>query len=87
MSQKSEILNKITEILQRYSSHEDFQSALKPEAELVTDLMVNSARIVDIILDIEEEFDIEVDDDNIESARTFADIIKIAEDKIAEKTA
>lgn len=87
MADKQEILNTIVEILKRYSNHEDFDSALKPEAELVTDLQVNSARIVDVVLDIEEEFDIEVDDDSIESVRTFADITRIAEEKIREKEA
>ena len=41
------------------------------------DLEVNSARLVDIVLEIEDTFDIEVSDDDADQVNTVGDAVKL----------
>ncbi|MBQ3989931.1 MAG: acyl carrier protein, partial [Bacteroidales bacterium] len=45
------------------------------------DLKINSARVVDIVLDLEECFDIEISDEDIEKMKTVKDVIETVERK------
>ncbi len=45
------------------------------------DLGADSLDIVDLVMSIEEEFDIEVPDDAVEGMKTVGDIVKFIEDK------
>lgn len=51
----------------------------------IRDLEVNSANLVDIILDVEDEFDIEIDNDSMEGMMTVEDAKKIIRQKLQEK--
>ena len=47
---------------------------IKPEAELVNDLGINSLELADLVLVCEEEFDIEIDDSSIRNFVTVGDV-------------
>jgi acyl carrier protein len=76
-----DILNTITEILKKYSFEKKTLANIKPEMKLIEDIKINSARIVDIVLDVEETFDIEIDDDSLENLITIQDLIDIIKNK------
>ena len=57
-------------------------SEVVPEASLIDDLGADSLAIVELIMSMEEEFDIEVSDEEAESLKT----VKNAIDYIIEKT-
>ena len=76
-----DILSKITEILKKYSFEKKTLANIKPEMKLIEDIKINSARIVDIVLDVEEAFDIEIDDDTLENLITIKNLIEIIENK------
>ncbi len=76
-----DILSKITEILKKYSFEKKTLANIKPEMKLIEDIKINSARIVDIVLDVEEAFDIEIDDDSLENLITIKNLIEIIENK------
>jgi len=44
---------------------------------------VNSARLVDVILDFEDEFDIEVDDEDADAVNTVGDAVTLIEAMLA----
>ena len=48
------IENEIVEILQKYTFNKDVWKDFNVNSKITSDLKINSARIVDIILDIEE---------------------------------
>ena len=48
---------------------------IKPEAELVNDLGINSLELADLVLICEEEFDIEIDDSSIRNFVTVGDVV------------
>lgn len=77
-----EIAEKLRKIIEPYvQNHEAFES-LTMETDLLTDLKVNSAHLVDIILDAEEAFDIEIDDDSAEKMLTVKDAVEIIAQKM-----
>lgn len=49
--------------------------------ELVDDLGADSLDLVDLVMTLEDEFDLEISDDDIESVRTVGDIVKYLEDR------
>lgn len=48
--------------------------------DLMEDLNADSLDAVEIIMDIEDEFDITVNEDNVENIRTISDIINYIEE-------
>ena len=55
------------------------EDEVKPEARLKEDLKADSASVM---MDIESEFEIEVEDDAIEKVKTVADMVKYIEEKM-----
>lgn len=51
------------------------QAALVPEANLLDDLGADSLDVVELVMALEEEFSIEVPDDDVENIRTIQDIV------------
>jgi len=67
------VFEKVKEILV-----EDLQlseSDIKMEAELVSDLGINSLELADLILMCEEKFNIEIKDDDIHKFITVGDVV------------
>ena len=50
------------------------------ESNLIGDLGADSLDVIDLAMSIEDEFDIEVPDDEIEKIKTVGDIVRFVED-------
>lgn len=72
---------KIKEILKKYTFDEKVWENFTPKMNLKDDLKINSARVVDIVLDLEEQFDIEISDAEIEKMKTVQDIFDLLKNK------
>lgn len=80
--EEKDIFEKVLEILKPYVREaEDLKTATK-ETDILNDLKVNSSRLVDIILAIEDEFDIEVSDDEADEVQTIGDTVSLISRKI-----
>ncbi len=77
---RTEVYNKVVEIIGPFAKDPDALSKADEKTNILTDLKVNSARLVDIILDFEDKFDIEIDDDAADQIMTLGDAV----DKIVE---
>ena len=62
------------------------EDEVKPEARLKEDLKADSASVMMLVMDIESEFEIEVEDDAIEKVKTVADMVYRREDVIRKRT-
>ena len=51
------------------------ESDITPDAELVNDLGLNSLELADLVLYCEEEFDIEIPDEDLRKFITVGDIV------------
>jgi len=79
---QDEVFKKIVEVLTKYSKADIPASEITLETSILEDLKVNSARLVDIILDFEDVFGIEVDDDDADQVTTVADGVELIMAKI-----
>ncbi len=79
---KDEVFKKIIGILNKYSKAEIKTENISMETSILDDLKINSARLVDIVLDFEDEFDIEVDDDDADKVATVGDGVDLILAKI-----
>ena len=59
------------------------ESEVTPEASFVDDLGADSLDIVDLVMSLEEEFDTEIPDEEIENIKTVGDMVKYIEDNVA----
>ncbi|MCD7809882.1 MAG: acyl carrier protein [Erysipelotrichaceae bacterium] len=57
------------------------ESEIKLDSSLNDDLGIDSLDAVELSLDLESEFDIEITDDELSSLKTVEDIVKLIESK------
>ena len=54
------------------------------EAAIADDLGADSLDVVDLVMSLEEEFNIEIPDEEVENIKTVGDIVKFIEEKTEE---
>ena len=57
---------------------------LKPETNFKEDLGVDSLDLFELVLSLEEEYDVEIPSEDLENILTVGDVIKYLEDKGVE---
>lgn len=82
---KEQTLIKLKEIVKPYIKDQQAFENLTEHTDFINDLKINSANLVDIILDIEEAFDIAVDNESMERMLNVQAAMDIIENKLSEK--
>lgn len=77
-----EIFEKVKSIISPYCKNQDALKVATAETSFLDDLSVNSARLVDIVIDFEDEFDVEVSDEEADRIRTIGDAVSVIDEKI-----
>lgn len=72
----------VKEIIRKYAFDKTLVDKAEENSRIIADLRINSARIVDIILDIEEKYDIEIDDKSLEKIISIKDAMSIISEKL-----
>lgn len=76
------VFDKIKDIIvERLDVEED---AVTMEASITEDLGADSLDVVDLVMSIEESFDVEIPDEEVENIKTVGDIVKYIENKVEE---
>ncbi|MAZ28470.1 MAG: acyl carrier protein [Cytophagaceae bacterium] len=76
-----EIYDQLEEIIKPYLPEDVDASAIKPSSHLVDDLNINSTHLVDIVLDVEDAFDITIEEDELPDMDTVEHSINLIESK------
>ena len=82
---KKETIEKLKNIVKPYIKNEEAFNNLTESTDFINDLKINSANLVDVILDIEEEYDIVIDNQSMEQMLDVKSAIGIIETKLSEK--
>jgi len=77
MSNYTDIKNKVLQIIEKYAFDKELVRNALDESRIIADLKINSARIVDVIMDIEDTYQIEIDDASIEKMIRVKDAVDI----------
>ena len=75
--QQQEILEKVVTILKPFVKSPEALATVGLETSILKDLKVNSARLVDVVLEIEDTFGISVSDEDADKVRTVGDAVKL----------
>ena len=66
--------------------HLDVDAArLSPETKLGEDLCVDSLTAVELLMVLEDEFDIALPEDEVGDLRTYADVVNVVADRVATR--
>ncbi|OAD92410.1 acyl carrier protein [Aequorivita soesokkakensis] len=76
-----EIYSQLQPIITTYLPEDVSINEINIESDLTRELNINSAHLVDIILDIEDAFNIEFKNDDIEKLRTVNDAVSLIKQK------
>ncbi len=74
---REEIFAKVIEIIRPFVKNQEALDSVNENTNILKDLKVNSARLVDIILDFEDAFDIEVEDEDADAVNTVGDAVRL----------
>tara|TARA_R110001592_G_scaffold78741_1_gene236016 strand:- start:4757 stop:5038 length:282 start_codon:yes stop_codon:yes gene_type:complete len=80
---KEELIIKLKAIVKPYIQDEEAFKNLTEETDFINDLKINSANLVDVILDVEDEFNIEIDNDSMEKMLSVKAAMQIIEEKLS----
>lgn len=78
---KEEITNKLITIVKPYVQNEEGFKNISEDTDFINDLEINSANLVDIVLDVEDEFNIEIDNDSMEKMLSVKAVVAIIQEK------
>lgn len=79
---KEKIFNDVVSIIKDYVKEPARLEKVDMDTSLLDDLKVNSARLVDIIIQFEDTFDIEIEDDDADNIRTIGDAVNYISDRL-----
>ena len=82
---KEEILQKLKEIIKPYSQNPEALENISATTDFTNDLKINSANLVDVFLDVEEAFEIELENSSLEKIANVYDAIDVIALKLQEK--
>jgi acyl carrier protein len=74
---EKEVFDKVVAILKPFAKNQDALAKIAPATSIQSDLKVNSARFVDVVLEIEERFGIVVKDEDADMVRTVGDAVTL----------
>ncbi|SDS58215.1 acyl carrier protein [Gillisia sp. Hel1_33_143] len=80
-----EIIEKIKKIVTPYTQNKPALENFDENTDFINDLKINSANLVDVILDVEDEYNIEIDNDSMNEMLTVKDAKRIIESKLAAR--
>lgn len=82
---KEEMISGLKEIIKPYIQDEDAFANLSEETDFINDLKINSANLVDVVLDIEDKYDIIIDNDAMDSMLDVKSALAVIESKLTVK--
>ncbi|MFI5157823.1 MAG: acyl carrier protein [Sphingobacteriales bacterium] len=82
---RQEILNELKKVISPYTTNKEMLAQINEDTDLLKDLKINSANLVDIIIDAEAKYDIEIDYDEADKMMNVGSCIDVISEKIGQK--
>jgi acyl carrier protein len=81
--QKEDITAKLLVIIKTYLPEDVKPEVIEMQSHLMINLGINSAHLVDIVLDVEDAFDITLDEKDMEAMQTLEAAVRIVYEKLS----
>lgn len=82
---KEELIARLKPIVSIYAQNQHALDNLNEKTDFIADLKINSANLVDVILDVEESFDIIIDNESMERMMNVEAAVDIIQSKLKGK--
>ena len=83
--ENNQIIEQLKSIIKPYVNDAEAMKNLTESTDFITDLKINSANLVDIVLDVEEVFKIEIDNESMAKMLTVEATINIIKSKLNQQ--
>jgi len=74
---EQQVFEKVVSIIKPFAKAPEVLASAQMETSILKGLKVNSARLVDVVLEIEDAFEIEVKDEDADKVKTIGDAVKL----------
>ena len=81
MSNNQTIRDRVIQFILEASDEEVRAEDLRPETSLRDDLDLSSMQAITLVMDLESEFDITVEDEELEGLKTVGDVLALLDSK------
>ena len=82
--EKTEIIDRLKRIIKPYVNDQVAMENLTESTDFISDLKINSANLVDIVLDVEEEFKITIDNEAMEKMLSIDATVNIIKSQLSQ---
>ena len=81
---RKELVTSLQKIVKPYAQNQEAFKNLSEGTDFINDLEINSANLVDVILDVEDEFDIAIDSESMDKMLSVKAALDIIETKLTK---
>jgi len=85
MENKEQLINDLKEIVKPYIQDQEAFDNIGEGTDFINDLKINSANLVDVVLDIEDKYDIEIDNDSMDKMLNVKASLEVIQEKLSNK--
>ena len=80
---QDEIFEQVVKILTPYVKNQEALDSVGLATHILDELKVNSARLVDVVLEFEDAFDIEIADEDVDAVETVGNAVELIASKLS----
>jgi len=85
MEDKSKLIDDLKQIVKPYIQDQEAFDKINEDTDFINDLKINSANLVDVVLDIEDKYDIEIDNESMDTMLNVKASLEVIQAKLATK--
>jgi acyl carrier protein len=74
---REEVFERVIKILTPHAKDQEALASASDTTNILDGLKVNSARLVDVVLAFEDEFDLEIPDEDVDGVNTVGDCVSM----------
>ena len=79
---EAEVFEQVVKILTPYVKNQEALASVSLKTHILDELKVNSARLVDVVLEFEDAFDIEIADEDVDSVELVGNAVELITSKL-----
>ena len=79
---RDEVFEQVVKILTPYVKNQEALDSVGNATHILDELKVNSARLVDVVLEFEDAFDIEIADEDVDAVETVGNAVDLIVSKL-----
>jgi len=80
--EQAAVMERVVKILTPWVKNQEALEQVSMQTSILDDLKVNSARLVDVVIAFEDEFEIEIADEDVDSVNTVGDAVGLIVGKL-----